>query len=129
MRQPKFKGYSIDTGSWHTGHGWFEIDYTEEYKQEKRIADKACLYTDGSPVECELSSMGEYTGRKDVHKNEIYEGDVVHYTDDLNIQRTGVIVFRNGSFAIENPYITSYRLTDYEIEVIGNKYIPVRINQ
>jgi hypothetical protein len=76
MKQPKFRGYSLETTSWHYGHGWFEADYTEEYKKEKGISDKAILYTDGSPIECELSSMGQFTGET-VREKEIYDGDII----------------------------------------------------
>lgn len=77
MKQPKFRGYSTETNSWHYGHGWFEVGYTEEYKQQKGINDRARLYTDGYPEECELSSMGVSTDLKDKYGIETFEGDVV----------------------------------------------------
>ncbi|MBS4190359.1 hypothetical protein KHA94_09110 [Bacillus sp. FJAT-49705] len=77
MREPKFRGFSIETNSWHYGHGWFKCDYTEEYKQEKGITDNAILYTDGSPVECELKSMGQFIGRLDQNGKEIFAGDIM----------------------------------------------------
>jgi hypothetical protein len=99
MKQPKFRGFSTETNSWHYGHGWFEVDYTEEYKKEKGITDKAILHTDGSPIECELVSMGQYTGEV-VRNKEIYDGDIIKvnklsfessapFPDNLNVQYYG----------------------------------------
>ena len=78
MRQQlKFRGFSNETKSWHYGHGWFEIDYTDEYLKEKGINQQAMLYTEGYPVECELSSIGQYTGLNDASDEELYEGDIL----------------------------------------------------
>jgi hypothetical protein len=77
MKQPRFRGFSKETNSWHYGHGWFEVDYTEEYKQEKGITDKALLYCDNSsPIECELASMGQFTGES-INNKGIYHGDII----------------------------------------------------
>ncbi|QJI52370.1 hypothetical protein [Psychrobacillus phage Perkons] len=77
--QPKFRGYSLETNQWHYGHGWFITDYTQEYKSEKGIIDASILYTDGSPIECVLSSMGRYVMSVKFadQKVELYEGDIV----------------------------------------------------
>lgn len=76
MQQPKFRGYSKETNSWHYGHGWFETDYTDEHLSEKGISQQAILYTEGSPVVCELSSMGQFTGET-IGGKEIYRGDII----------------------------------------------------
>lgn len=128
MRQPKFRGFSLETNIWHYGHGWFEVDYTDEYLKEKGIKQQAMLYTDGYPVECELASMGEFTGLLDSKGKEIYEGDVVDTIYDGELF-TGVVVYdtselgfkaTNGkeNYGSDFQYLTCCE----EVEVIGSIY-------
>ncbi|PGW52247.1 hypothetical protein COE14_22760 [Bacillus thuringiensis] len=121
MRQPKFRGFSLETNSWHYGHGWFEVDYTDEYLKEKGIKQQAMLYTDGYPVECELASMGEFTGLLDSKGTDIYEGDIVKNAfgeeykiiwDERRCQFIAVTTIEDGSEWYQN--------VSCSLEVIGN---------
>lgn len=123
MRQPKFRGFSLQTNSWHYGHGWFEIDYTDEYLKEKGINQQAMLYTDGYPIECELASMGEFTRYK-----EVYEGDIVDTIYDGKLF-TGVVVYDESELDFkatngEENYGSNFQYLPCcdEVEVIGNIY-------
>lgn len=129
MKQPKFRGFGLETNQWHYGHGWFKSDYTEEYKQQKGIEDTAILYTDGYPVECELSSMGQFTGLLDSKGREIYEGDIVQVTEDPAFggedDFIGVVKFYECAYWIDNePQEKACQLFNEitEHEVIGNIY-------
>ncbi len=112
MRKVEFRGYD--------GMGWI---YGTAIQYDKDT-DTWYMIEHGAPDDdwVMVRSVGQYIGLKDIKDQKIYEGDVVCYVDDTHVKRTGIITFKNGSFAIQNPYITSYRLTDYTIEVIGNKY-------
>ena len=75
-----------------------------------------------------MNTIGQYIGHDDIHRNKIFEGDVVKVHDlmpgisDESRDFEGVVYYRNGSFFIENQYELHYRWMDYQVEVLGNKY-------
>lgn len=109
MNQPKFRGFSLETNSWHYGHGW-------------KVSDaKALLYTNSTPIECELGSMGQYTGINDKNSKEAYNGDLFYWRGELR-----KVVYREdkGAFmAVKvNGYQSYFYLNDLadRFEIIGN---------
>ena len=128
-KQPKFRGFSVETNSWHYGYGWFKCDYTDEYKSEKGINDKALLLTDSGSIECELKSMGQFSGET-LNGKEIYDGDVIKVTklsfdtsgplpDNLNVKFYGGMyqLFRGA-----RPLMGLHLLYLEEGEVIGTMF-------
>jgi len=95
MVQPRYRGFCVETNTWHYGHGWFRCDYTEEYKREHGIDDRAILYTTGHPVECHLASMGRFVraipfGDKSI---DIYEHDILVDVTNRDMQLLYVVAW------------------------------------
>lgn len=132
MEQPKFRGFSLETGQWHYGHGWFKCDYTEEYKKEKGIEDKAILYTEGSPIECELKSMGRYvkTVKLGDSSEDLYEGDIVADLSESELTRKYEIAWDDYGMFLFVPLFASETgaIDYYELEELHGDYIFVFSN-
>ena len=122
MREILFRGKSIETGKWiepnfNSGKG---ACYVNEGYNSLGGMDYRHGFVDVDP-----ETVGEFSGKKDIHEIKIFEGDIIKGDDDITPNR--LVTFSNealGFFAgegegefIERPL--------YDVlfpEVIGNIY-------
>lgn len=117
MREIKFRGKTSE-GEWVYGSPL--IPEFEEYTAITECPTHHGMVT----YEIEPETLGQYTGMKDKHGVEIYEGDVISYVkgykrdkngDWVDDKETFVIEFDDGVFSNHSLFSVSE-----SVEIIGN---------
>ena len=124
MREIKYKAY------WHESKLMTSVD-TIMFLQGGIAVSDGCSCDGFANDECTLI---EFTGLKDSHGKEVYEGDILRcifeVLEDTGLETaidTGVVVFEDYGYKIKFPYDTqddlaSLYMASEEFEVVGNRF-------
>ena len=130
-REIFFRGRSLSDGGWVYGD--------LEYERNKGLLSKVRIHTykeDGRydrQYLVESDTVGEFTGMKDKHGKEVFEGDIVEVHDFTSAyagKYRGVVKIYRGSWCVEyfqttfdttfHPSLFFDDFADRKTEVIGN---------
>ena len=105
MREIKFRGLRIDGEGWVYGFYIRDEDGLPLIRVHYSVSDGPDEpgYNAFADVEVNPDTVGQYTGKQDSEGVDIYEGDIIRFTDeyesfDIGKQFTGSVAYGEGSF-------------------------------
>ncbi len=116
MREIKFKAYDIVKRKMYTDLQGFKCTNDNPYAIFLYLSDGTSELTVFDHIK-----LMQYIGLRDKNSQRIYEGDIMYVAGIGNM----IVVFRNGSFALDNKTTILYFHEDMEKDienVVGNIY-------
>lgn len=137
MREIKFRGLDY-YGKWQYGNYSKKFLPSRDWTGKKTSEPSWVHYI--TDYEYDLigvkpETIGQFTGLRDIKRNEIYEGDILRWhgidNDGTAMQQNDEVFYKDGCFMVKNikgkfpqeETLLDYLRYDFEtIEVIGNIY-------
>ena len=128
MRTIKFRGKDIETDKWVNGDLIQRIGYTPSIMFPYESNGK--VYYSENAVKRE--TIGQYTGLQDKNSVEIYEGDILVWSENDCKSQPLVVMFKHGSFGYiytedwfhpfsgNTNFTFNPRSIDMQFEIVGN---------
>lgn len=125
MREIKFRARRADTGAWVYGDLTHAVKInTKEQADESGRRSQPVIRVANYDVD--ENTIGQFTGLRDYNAKEIYEGDILKYTDDGGRDHIRFVVFDAGAFSFGIPNSHTYTSMSVHLywryAIIGNTH-------
>lgn len=130
MREIKFRAKRVDNGEWAYGslliiEDTFYIIKHLDFDYNPHT-DATAFWFDCTEQEVNPASVGQFTGLLDKNGMEIYEDDIVHYSDTMGMEFNASIIFQDGIFGFRQKYSRGMS-TLHKHETYNDGYCTVKI--